>query len=153
MRVLEVENTELPERPFKRLLKSIRKMKDLKELRLVNIAAVEKYMNELADTLKGLKNLKILDLRQQKIRKREVDALVPLLAESTTIEFLDITDAIISKNNMGHLWLALHKNISVYELNYSRINFFCILEMKAIDAELALNKIIHEQIRPHFEAN
>ena len=119
-------------------------MKNLKELRLVNIAAVEKCMNELADTLKGLKNLKILDLRQQKIRKREVDALVPLLAENTTIEFLDITDAIISKNNMGHLWLALHKNISVYELNYSRINFFCILEMKAIDAELALNKIIHE---------
>ena len=54
---------------------------------------------------------------------------------------------------MGHLWLALHKNISIHDLVYSRINFFALMEIKAIDAELALNKIIQEEIQPTFEAN
>ena len=40
---------------------------------------------------------------------------------------------------MIHLWLALHKNISILELNYSRINFFALNEIKAIDVELAIN--------------
>ena len=53
---------------------------------------------------------------------------------------------------MVNLWLALHKNISVCTLNYSRLNFFAILEMKAIDAEMALNDIIRQRIIPHFES-
>ena len=71
---------------------------------------------------------------------------MPLLAENRTIQYLDISGAIISKINMGHLWLALHKNISIHDLVYSRINFFALMEIKAIDAELALNKIIQEEI-------
>ena len=43
---------------------------------------------------------------------------------------------------MMHLWLALHKNISVCDLIYSRINFFALMEMACIDMELKLNKII-----------
>ena len=43
---------------------------------------------------------------------------------------------------MMHLWLALHKNISVCDLIYSRINFFAIMEMACIDMELKLNNII-----------
>ena len=53
---------------------------------------------------------------------------------------------------MIHLWLALHKNISVSTLNYSRINFFALIEMKAIDAELTINNIIRTRLIPHFEA-
>jgi len=77
---------------------------------------------------------------------------VPLLANNHTIETLDISTAIISKNNMIHLWLALHKNIGVCELDYCRLNFFAIMEMKAIDAELNLNKLIRDRIKPHFES-
>lgn len=70
--------------------------------------------------------------------------------ENTSIEFLDISKAILSKQNMINLWLALHKNISVSKLNYSRINFFALLEMKAIDNELYMNSIIRQKIMPHF---
>jgi hypothetical protein len=95
----------------------------------------------------------VLDLRQDNLRTRDVSALVPLLAENDTITKVDISSAIISKKNMGHLWLAFHKSISVIDLTYSRINFMAIMEQKAIDAELALNRIIHEQIKPHFDAH
>ena len=54
---------------------------------------------------------------------------------------------------MVNLWLALHKNISVCTLNYSRLNFFAILEMKAIDAEMALNDIIRQRIIPHRDTH
>ena len=43
---------------------------------------------------------------------------------------------------MQHLWLALHFNVSVCKLTYSRINFLAIDEIGAIDAELYLNDII-----------
>lgn len=145
LQVLEIENIDLDPKPIKRILRALKKMKQLNELRLVNIPIMELYMLELSEALKGCKSLKILDLRQER-RTREIGPLVPLLAENRTIQYLDISGAIISKKNMGHLWLALHKNISIHDLVYSRINFFAIMEIKAIDAELALNKIIQEEI-------
>ena len=45
---------------------------------------------------------------------------------------------------MMHLWMALHVNISVCKLKYSRINFLSITEMIAIDHELDLNLKIKE---------
>ena len=74
-----------------------------------------------------------------------------MLAENRTITHLDISGAIVSKINMGLLWLALHKNICISELNYSRINFFALMEIKAIDAELDLNQMIQTDIKPVFE--
>jgi len=53
---------------------------------------------------------------------------------------------------MMHLWQALHKNISVTSLTYTRMNFFAIMEMKAIDAELGINEVIRDRIIPHFES-
>lgn len=76
------------------------------------------------------------------IRTRNVDSLVTLLSKNKVIEKLDISKAIVSKQNMMHLWLALHKNISVCDLEYSRINFFALQEMACIDMELKLNNII-----------
>lgn len=104
----------------------------------------------LTESLKNSTHLKVLDLKQKDMVKRDVGPLVPFLAANKTVEKLDISGAIISKINMMHLWLALHKNISVHELIYSRINFFAILEMHAIDAELTLNKSIHDEIMPKF---
>jgi hypothetical protein len=52
------------------------------------------------------------------------------------IEKLDISKAIISWANMQLLWLALHDNISITDLAYSRINFFCLTEIIAIDHEI-----------------
>lgn len=66
---------------------------------------------------------------------------------------LDISDSIISKQNMIHLWLALHKNISVCELIYSRCNFFAIQEMGAIDLELKLNNVIQDKVIPVLKKN
>jgi hypothetical protein len=77
------------------------------------------------------------------IRTRKVDSLVVLLSKNNVIEKLDISKATISKQNMMHLWLALHKNISICDLEYSRINFFALQEMACIDMELKLNNIIH----------
>ena len=76
------------------------------------------------------------------IRTRNVDSLVTLLSKNKVIEKLDISKAIVSKQNMMHLWRALHKNISVCDLEYSRINFFALQEMACIDMELKLNNII-----------
>ena len=108
-------------------------MKELRELHLVNQNRLENFMDDLADSIKNCKHLNILNLKQDYLRKREVASLVPLLAKSVSIETLDISSAIISKQNMIHLWLALHKNISILVLNYSRINFFALTEIKAID--------------------
>ena len=126
-------------------------MTELTELHLVNLEELENYMSELSDAVRVLKRLKVLNLRQSNLRTRKVGSLVPLLAESVNIETLDISSAFISKQNMIHLWLALHKNISVCTINYSRLNFFALIEMKAIDAELTLNNIIQRRIIPHFE--
>ena len=78
------------------------------------------------------------------MRKRDISALVPLLATNTVITEVDISSSTISKVNMQHLWVALHVNVSVVKLNYSRTNFFCIQEMRAIDAELRMNCIIRD---------
>ena len=90
----------------------------------------------------------MLDLRNTRLRKREVGALVPLLSTNKVLQEVDISKAIISKKNMLHLWMALHCNVSVCKLNYSRINFFAVDEIMALDAELAMNVIIRDQIRP-----
>lgn len=55
------------------------------------------------------------------------------------LEQLDISGCIISKKNMKLLWLALHVNVSVHKLTYSRLNFFAIDEIFALDKELHLN--------------
>ena len=57
---------------------------------------------------------------------------------------LDISKAIISKRNMQHLWLALHYNVSVCKLKYSRINFLALDEIGAIEGELYLNELIRD---------
>ena len=69
---------------------------------------------------------------------------MPLLANNHAITEIDISNSIISKKNMMHLWMALHVNISVCKLNYSRLNFLSITEMIAIDHELDLNLKIKE---------
>jgi hypothetical protein len=69
---------------------------------------------------------------------------VPLLSVNTVITEMDISSAHISRANMQHLWVALHVNICVIKLNYSRTNFFCLDEMRAIDAELRMNCIIRD---------
>ncbi len=73
--------------------------------------------------------------------------------KNKAITRLDISDSIISKQNMIHLWLALHKNISVCELIYSRLNFFAIHEMGAIDLELKLNNVIQDKVIPVLMKN
>ena len=119
-------------------------MPELKELYLINIDALEGVMNVLADALKKHKKVKILNIRQTNMRTRDVSSLVPLLSVNKVISDLDISKAIISRTNMQHLWVALHMNISVTKLNYSRINFFCLSEIRAIDAELHMNTIIRD---------
>ena len=49
---------------------------------------------------------------------------------------------------MMHLWMALHVNISVCNLVYTRTNFLSIKEMVAIDHELDLNLKIKDSISP-----
>ena len=90
----------------------------------------------------------MLDLRQNVLRTRDVSSLVPLLAENKVITELDISNSTISKKNMMHLWMALHVNISVCNLKYSRTNFLSITEMVAIEHELDLNLKIKESISP-----
>lgn len=76
--------------------------------------------------------------------------LVPLITSIGGLEELDISQAVISKKNMQHLWIALHFNVSICKLKYSRINFLAINEIKAIDSELNLNEIIRSQVKPRF---
>jgi len=119
-------------------------MPELKELHLINIDALEGVMDILSESLKKHKKVKVLDIRQTNLRTRDVSALVPMLSENKVITEIDISKAIISKKNMQHLWVALHVNISVTKLTYSRINFFCLNEIRAIDAELNLNTMIRD---------
>ena len=108
-------------------------------------------MDTLAASLRKHRRLKILDLRQGALRTRDVSSLVPLLTENKAIEELDISNAVISRKNMQHLWMALHMSVSVCTLIYSRINFLALNEIFAIDVELKLNKLIKDKIRPAIE--
>ena len=53
---------------------------------------------------------------------------------------------------MLHLWMALHYNVHVCKLTYSRINFLALDEIMALDAELSMNLIIRDQVRPLVDA-
>lgn len=141
---MHIEDIKMQSKPAHNLCKQIHSMQLLESLSLVNIESLEnaKIMDTLARSIKHHKYLKFVDLRQMNIRTRNVDSLVTLLSKNKVIEKLDISKAIVSKQNMMHLWLALHKNISVCDLTYSRINFFSLMEMTCIDMELRLNKII-----------
>lgn len=75
-------------------------------------------------------------MRNTKLRTRDVSVLVPLLTKNRVVSEIDISNAIISKKNMLHLWMALHYNIQVCKLTYSRINFMALDEIMALDAEL-----------------
>ena len=86
----------------------------------------------------------MLDVTNRKLRTRDVSALVPLLSSNRVLEEVNISEAVISKKNMLHLWMALHYNVKVCKLIYSRINFFAVDEIMAIDAELSLNIIIRD---------
>ena len=105
-------------------------------------------MDVLAESIGKLKQLKVLDVRNNKLRTRDVSALVPLLSTNKTLQEVDISSAIISKKNMLHLWMALHYNINVCTLTYSRINFMALDQIMALDAELSMNCIIRDQIKP-----
>ena len=93
----------------------------------------------------------MLDLRQNNLRTRDVTPLVPMLTNNKMIRVLDISTAIISKKNMQLLWLALHVNVGVIDLIYSRINFLALDEIRTIDSELFLNRMIDEEVRPNIE--
>jgi hypothetical protein len=136
-----------------RLLRVLRTMRDLQELHLVNLLELENQMDLLCESIKNHRLLKVLDVRQENMRKREVSALVPLLSTNFFIERIDISKAIVSKVNIMHLWLALHKNISVVELIFCRINFFALEEIKALDAEIVINQVIQKQIMPRVDLN
>ena len=144
IRILHIQDIKLDARPTRNLIKQLRRMKDLQELHLVNLVSLEDQMHEFAHSIQNLKCLHDLNLRQTTIRTRKLDALVQMLMNNKSINRLDISDSIISKKNMIHLWLALHKNISVSEVIYSRLNFFAIPEMGAIDLELKLNNVIQQ---------
>ena len=53
---------------------------------------------------------------------------------------------------MRLLWLAIHINVSVHKLTYSRFNFLALDEIFALDKELQLNEVIREQILPQISA-
>ena len=75
----------ISDRALRRLISFVRSMTELTELHIVNQELLEKYMGPLADSVRHLKRLKVLNLRQSELRTREVGPLVPLLAESTNI--------------------------------------------------------------------
>ena len=89
-------------------------------------------MDSLFESIGRLKELTVLDLTNTRLRTRDVSALVPLLSKNKVIQHVNIRQAIISKKNMLHLWMAMHYNVTVCELEYSMINFFAIPEMVAI---------------------
>lgn len=124
---------------MRRIVRNLRKMKNLKELHLVNLEALEPLMDTLAESITKHKYLKVLDLRQHTLRVRDVSALVPLMSTNHVIEEVIISDSTISKKNMQHLWMALHVNTSCNKLTYSRTNFLAISEMLAIEHEIDLN--------------
>jgi len=122
-------------------------MHSLEELHLIDLEELESVMGVLAKSIQNLDNLRVLDVHvspnfsNTKLRSRDVSALVPLLVGNTNkmLKEVDISPAIISKHNMLSLWMALHYNIHVCDLIYSRSNCFAINEIVAIEMELSLN--------------
>ena len=108
-------------------------------------------MDVLGESIGRLKELTILDLTNTRLRKRNVSALVPLLSKNKVLQHVNISQSIISVKNMLHLWMALHYNVTVCELVYSRINFLALDEIMAIDTELQLNNIIRDQVKPKVD--
>lgn len=121
------------------------------ELHIINIPVLEELMTILGHAITNHKKLKVLNIKQESFRTRDISALVPLLAGDTVLTDLDISKAIISQKNMEHLWVALHYNISVTDINYSRINFFALESIRAVDAELIINRMIKNKILPRVE--
>lgn len=126
----------------------------LEELHLIDLDELEHNMDVMVKSIDKLKELRILDVRNTKLRTRDVSALVPLLAGNSNkmLEEVDISRAIISKNNMLSLWMALHYNVNVCKLTYSRLNFFAVNEIVALDAELRINVIIRDEVKPKVES-
>ena len=65
---------------MRRFLRSLRKMKSLKSLHLVDMDELEPLMDVLTESIGKLKELTVLDVKNTKIRTREVSAFVPLLS-------------------------------------------------------------------------
>ena len=119
-------------------------------MRLVNLDELEKNMSVLVKHIDKLEYLRVLDVRNDRLRKRDVTPFVPLLAgnKNKNLVELDISPAIISKNNMLSLWMAVNANVNLCKLTYSRINFFALDEIAALDLEIALNVIIRDEVKP-----
>ena len=67
-------------------------MRSLKELHFVNLTELEPLMGTLCkDINKFNKELKVLDLRQNHFRTRDVTPLVPMLTNNKVIRELDIS--------------------------------------------------------------
>ena len=137
--MLHVEKINILALPLRRLIKSLKGLNQLTSLSIINIPELENLMDILGSSLHKHKTLKTLNIKQENMRTREIKALVPLLSNNSVLTNIDISRAIISQQNMTHLWVALHYNISVTEINYSRINFFALETMRAVDAELIIN--------------
>ena len=128
-------------------------MHSLEELHLINLDELENNMNVMVKNIDKLEHLRVLDVRNN-MWKRDITALVPLLANNSNKNLVevDMSPAIISKNNMLSLWMALHYNVNVCKLTYSRINFFALDEIAAIDLEIAMNVIIRDEVKPKVES-
>ena len=138
--------------PLITLLKSLKRMVVLREFHFINIPELEKRMRVLSKSLVKHKTLELLDIRQEHMRTRDISSLVEVLSQrETALKKVNISKAIISQQNMAHLWVALHYNISVTELIYSRINFLAVLNIRAVDAELIINNTIRDSILPIVE--
>ena len=118
---------------------------------MIDLNELENIMDVLSDSIGKLKHLNVLDVTNTKLRTRDVSALVPLITSNRTLQEVNVLESIISKKNMLHLWMALHYNVTVCTLKYSRINFFAITEICAVDAELQLNNIIRDQVKPKVD--
>ena len=127
-------------------------MYSLKSLHLINLVELEPILDVLGENIRNLEHLTLLDLQNTLLKKRDIGSLVPLLTANKVLLEVNIRDAIISKKNMMHLWMALHYNVSVCDLKYSRVNFFAVNEIMALDAELALNIVIRDQVKPKIES-
>lgn len=126
-------------------------MNSLRELYIIDIPVLEQLMCILCKSIQKHKTLQLLNIKQTTFRTRDISALVAVLSGETVLTKIDISTAIISQQNMSHLWVSLHYNISVTELDYSRINFLAIETMRAVDAELLLNRTIRDSIMPQVE--
>ena len=80
LRILHIEDTHLGPKAMHRMLRALRKIKELEELHLVYLEELEIHLEVLTESLKNTTHLKVLDLRQKGMRKRDVGPLVPFLA-------------------------------------------------------------------------